>query len=243
MVNDPNFEAYRYAISKQESSHNYGARNSRTGAIGRYQVMPANVPEWTKTALGQSMTPEEFAKNSNAQDRTFDKIYGDDVDRYGPDGATNKWFTGSANPNPKSSDGNMTAGSYLDSFRRNVSEFTGQPYQVANSAPDQPSARTDTSGLMQALMQAPSSDDDEPTRSDQPGTVQGPSEDQDSLIKKLLGTDTTQTAMLPTAQLQPGFTHRAEGGPVQLAKAGSKFNPKQDDQKMSALLQALLGGS
>lgn len=38
-------------------------------AIGKYQVMEANIPEWTKQALGQSLTPEQFLSSPDAQEK------------------------------------------------------------------------------------------------------------------------------------------------------------------------------
>lgn len=37
-------------------------------AIGKYQVMPGNIPSWTKEALGFSMTPEQFRTSPQAQE-------------------------------------------------------------------------------------------------------------------------------------------------------------------------------
>ena len=49
----------------------YEALNPSTHAIGKYQVMPKNVPGWTMAALGRSMTPEEFKASPAAQEAVF----------------------------------------------------------------------------------------------------------------------------------------------------------------------------
>ncbi|MFN5589905.1 MAG: hypothetical protein ACK48P_08820 [Holosporales bacterium] len=48
------------AIFGQESGGDYQIVNKDSGALGIGQVMPANVPSWTKECLGQSYTPAQF---------------------------------------------------------------------------------------------------------------------------------------------------------------------------------------
>jgi len=55
------FESFVSAISGQESGGNYEAVNARTGAAGKFQIMPENWIPWSKEAglpEGSSMTPE-----------------------------------------------------------------------------------------------------------------------------------------------------------------------------------------
>ncbi len=92
---------YATAIKAIESGggkvggENYSAVNGTTGALGAYQVMPANVSSWTKQALGQSITPSEFLKDKGAQDSVFAKIFGASVAKHGnPQDAASVWFTG-----------------------------------------------------------------------------------------------------------------------------------------------------
>jgi hypothetical protein len=59
------------AIIGQESTRNYRAVNPDSGALGFGQVMPANVPSWTKAALGSSLTPEQFLADPEAQVKTI----------------------------------------------------------------------------------------------------------------------------------------------------------------------------
>lgn len=61
------------AIGEMESGGRYGIvggviPSSGDRAYGKYQVMGANVPSWTKEALGVSMTPQQFLKTPSAQD-------------------------------------------------------------------------------------------------------------------------------------------------------------------------------
>jgi hypothetical protein len=88
----------RQAIANIESrgSGDYGAINKKSGAVGRYQIKPANVPSWTKQALGRAMTPREFAANPQAQDAVFNHIFGGYAKKYGLEGAAAAWNAGEA---------------------------------------------------------------------------------------------------------------------------------------------------
>ncbi|OCJ65018.1 hypothetical protein A6U97_12010 [Agrobacterium tumefaciens] len=86
------------AIKSIESGGNYSALGPLTAkgdrAYGAYQVMGANIPSWTKQALGQSLTPQQFLGNSNAQDAVFNKIFGGYASKFGASGAAQAWFGG-----------------------------------------------------------------------------------------------------------------------------------------------------
>jgi hypothetical protein len=93
---------YREAIAGIESSGDYSALGPVTGsgdrAYGKYQVMGANIPEWTQAALGQPMPPEQVVANPQAQDAVFDHRFGGYVNQYGPEGAASMWFSGDPTP-------------------------------------------------------------------------------------------------------------------------------------------------
>jgi hypothetical protein len=72
----------------------YTILNPTTHAIGKYQVMPANVAGWTQAALGHSMTPEEFRANPQAQETVFRDQMQRSLQLYGPKDAASIWFTG-----------------------------------------------------------------------------------------------------------------------------------------------------
>src|SRR5690606_571086 len=93
--------AWRNAIASIESagSGDYqavGPRHPRLGrALGRYQVMEANVGPWTEKYLGRRLTPEEFLASPEAQDAVFDGEFGSYVERFGdPALAAQAWFAG-----------------------------------------------------------------------------------------------------------------------------------------------------
>lgn len=57
----------RIAIIGKESGGQFGVVNPDSGALGYGQVMPENLPSWSKAALGRSLTPREFLRNPELQ--------------------------------------------------------------------------------------------------------------------------------------------------------------------------------
>ena len=119
---------YADAIAGIESGGNYGILGPLTKgdrAYGKYQVMGANIPQWTQEALGQSLTPDQFLNNPQAQDAVFAHRFGQYVDKYGLEGAARAWFAGEKgmnNPNAKDVLGTTVAG-YGAKFMKGL----GQP--------------------------------------------------------------------------------------------------------------------
>lgn len=99
-ASSPGGSSYRDAIAGIESagSGDYaavGPTHSKLGrALGRYQIMEANIGPWSREALGREVTPDEFMANPQLQDAIFDHRFGQYVDKYGPEGAAQAWFGG-----------------------------------------------------------------------------------------------------------------------------------------------------
>lgn len=96
---DTNIASIKQAISKIESSNNYRALSpvNRNGerAYGRYQVMASNIPAWTREALGQSLTPQQFLNSPEAQEATVEYQLSKIYQKYGnPDDVAAVWFSG-----------------------------------------------------------------------------------------------------------------------------------------------------
>ncbi|RFC66443.1 hypothetical protein DYI37_03090 [Fulvimarina endophytica] len=93
-------EAYRAAIGAIESrgSGDYAALgpvHAKYGqALGRYQVMESNLPQWSKAALGRNVGRAEFMSNPSIQDAIFDHRFGGYVSKYGERNAAQAWFGG-----------------------------------------------------------------------------------------------------------------------------------------------------
>ena len=94
---DP-LDQYARAIASNETGGQkdpYSYVEPSSGAIGKYQVMPANVPSWTKQVLGTAMTPQQFLANPQAQEAVFKGIFGQYLQQTGdPNKAAAMWFGG-----------------------------------------------------------------------------------------------------------------------------------------------------
>lgn len=92
-------DAFLWAIGQQESGGNYSSVNSSSGALGKYQVMPANIPSWTKRALGHSVSTSEYLHSPAEQEAVARTILGGYYAKYGAAGAAAAWYSGQPDPN------------------------------------------------------------------------------------------------------------------------------------------------
>lgn len=130
--------ALRLAIIGQESAGNFKAINPHSGALGYGQVMPYNVPNWTREALGKSLTPNQFLSNKNAQIDVLDYK----LNQYFQEGlretkkeeeavrfAASKWYSGRGklkdNTRPQFYNGNRypSIKSYTESVKRKYKQI------------------------------------------------------------------------------------------------------------------------
>jgi hypothetical protein len=84
-------EQFMAALSGQESGGDYSARNGRTGAYGRFQIMPSNWPSWSAEAglAGAEPTPEN-------QDRVAAFKLQQYYDKFGNwEDVASTWYSGS----------------------------------------------------------------------------------------------------------------------------------------------------
>lgn len=65
---DPDFQAFVWALTQQESGGNYSATNP-SGALGAYQIMNFNVSSWAVEATGNPVSASEFLANPRLQDQ------------------------------------------------------------------------------------------------------------------------------------------------------------------------------
>lgn len=87
------------AIGGYESGGNYnavGPTHATMGrALGKYQVMEANLPDWLAKSGIPAMTPAEFLKSPSAQDQVFNTIFGGYMKEHGSfNEAASMWFSG-----------------------------------------------------------------------------------------------------------------------------------------------------
>lgn len=110
-------------LSSVESGGRYDALGPevKTGqyagekALGKWQVMPGNLPDWSKEALGREVTSEEFLSNPDIQDSIvrdrMQKIYNE----YGnEDDVASVWFSG--RPASKAGDAQDVTGTSVPEY-------------------------------------------------------------------------------------------------------------------------------
>jgi hypothetical protein len=88
-----NKEDFFAAVAGQESGGNYNAQNGRTGAFGKYQIMPENWPSWAQEA-GLSADAPQTPEN---QEIVAKYKLGQYYDELGPEGALVAWYAGYQN--------------------------------------------------------------------------------------------------------------------------------------------------
>ncbi|WP_420959367.1 hypothetical protein [Brucella sp. IR073] len=134
---------YRDAIASIESrgSGDYsaiGPTNAKMGrALGRYQIMEANIGPWSREALGREVSADEFMSNPALQDAIFDHRFGQYVKQFGPEGAAQAWFAGPGGVgkvNRKDVLG-TDVGTYGQKFMAALGQGGGAPTQVASLDP------------------------------------------------------------------------------------------------------------
>lgn len=96
---DSIFDDLASAVSNVESGGKYDAVGPSTKggdrAYGKYQVMGANIPSWSKEILGREYAPDEFLKDNDAQDKVARAKLGQYYTKYGnPSDAFASWFSG-----------------------------------------------------------------------------------------------------------------------------------------------------
>jgi cell wall-associated NlpC family hydrolase len=117
------FGKFTNAIAKQESGGNYGAVNKSSGALGKYQIMPANIASWSKDALGYSITPAQFLGNPKLQETIAQHKLSYYFNKYGAANAAKAWYggEGSINTGGSASQGAYpTKNNYSASVLRNM---------------------------------------------------------------------------------------------------------------------------
>lgn len=147
-------EQYRNAIGSVESSNNYAAVGPETDdgdrAYGRYQVMGSNIPEWTNKHLGKSMTPDEFLKDKDAQDKVFDGETSAQFKKYGNlNDVTSTWFSGRPMAQAgNASDGYNTTPQYIAKVN---AAYSGNPIQTAMRGKNAMATTDDDKGALSAM--------------------------------------------------------------------------------------------
>lgn len=163
-----NMSNYSNATKAIESGGNYQAVGpaTKTGdkAYGAYQIMGANIPQWTAEVLGKPMTPAQFVSNPQAQDAVYKAKFGQLVNKYGPEGAARAWFAGEGgmnNSNAKDVNG-MSVAQYGNNF---MSALNGSQQKDAGAQPQMASNDDGTTTDLSAQSVQPSDDSNSNSKS------------------------------------------------------------------------------
>jgi predicted ABC-type ATPase len=113
------------AIKTVESGGNYNAKGpvvtsgqyKGERALGAYQIMPSNIPSWSKEALGYSVTPQQFMANPKIQDQIAQSRFSKLLQQYSPEDVASIWFSGRPLANNMSKD---VTGTNVPTYVKNV---------------------------------------------------------------------------------------------------------------------------
>lgn len=150
------FEALVNAIGGQESegSGGYNAKNGRTGASGKYQIMPSNWPSWAEEAglsADAPMTPENQEIVARHKLREY-------YDKYGARGAAIAWYGGEGALNysdealnRKQGNGNEPS---INEYANDVMSRMGRSGSAATTAPKYKEAKSFLEQYLESEAQA-----------------------------------------------------------------------------------------
>lgn len=150
------FESLVSAIGGQESegSGGYNAKNGRTGASGKYQIMPDNWPSWAEEAglsADAPMTPENQEIVARHKLREY-------YDKYGARGAAIAWYGGEGALNysdealnRKQGNGNEPS---INEYANDVMSRMGKSGNMATTAPKYKEAKSFLEQYLESEAQA-----------------------------------------------------------------------------------------
>jgi len=97
-------------------------------AMGAYQVMPGNLPQWSRQALGREVSETEFMQSKEIQDAIFLDQMRRNYERYGTwEDAASVWFTGRpVSQSQNASDGYTSAPDYIRRFSSAYNRYRGE---------------------------------------------------------------------------------------------------------------------
>lgn len=113
------------AIGQFESSGNYFAQGPKTRgndrALGKYQIMASNIPQWSKAALGYEISPQQFLANPELQDQIAQHQMQKYYSKYGtPQDVASMWFSGRPSRNNFSKD---VLGTSVPDYIKNMMKY------------------------------------------------------------------------------------------------------------------------
>lgn len=133
------FDDFFQAIAGQESGGNYGAVNGRTGALGKYQILPSNIVPWSQQYLGKTITPNQFLNSPALQEQLARAVLSNYYNNYGARGAASAWYSGSpsnADDYRRFNANEPSIGEYVDQVLARVGKGGGSSGPAYNYLPE-----------------------------------------------------------------------------------------------------------
>lgn len=227
----PTLADIREAIGKFESGGRYDAKGPTVTkgmyqgqqALGKYQVMPGNVASWTKAALGKSLTPEQFLKDSKAQDAVADYQMKIIYDKHGTwQDVASTWLTGK--PVKKAGNVKDDNGTNVPKYLAGVGKYLPAPSTALQNT--QSSQLTGPVQGSKAVKVDQTVDNTGASISQRSNTISQP-----DLNSKVTQAPAGQTDLKVTDQ--PSLSSFFEGKSVQPAATAQTYLPSADPMKQS----------
>lgn len=122
------------AIGYQESGGHYGVVNSSSGALGKYQVMPANLNPWLRECHLGTSTAYHYLHTPALQDELAMCKLGGNYEKYGVRGAAAVWYSGQ--PDWQATYGNPPVYQYVNDVLAIMKRISGG--KISLPAPVEP---------------------------------------------------------------------------------------------------------
>jgi hypothetical protein len=158
------FDQFMYGIGYQETRGNKNAYHEVNGygAVGKYQVLKSNIPNWSQRILGYSISWQQFRDSPALQEKIVRGVLKGYFDAWGPRGAAAAWYGGPGSHNldmsTRPQPGGPSIKTYVDSVLGWAGGSSGQnaTYSATGTAPVKPKLDMDelaeSYGLSSALI-------------------------------------------------------------------------------------------
>ena len=105
------------------------------GAVGKYQVLKSNIPQWSRAALGYSITWQQYRDSPSLQEKIVRHRLKGYYDKYGARGAASAWYSGnpSLHMSTRAQPGGPSIKTYVDSVVNRAGGYTGKSGGMSGS--------------------------------------------------------------------------------------------------------------
>lgn len=159
------FDQFMQGIAWQETrgrGDQYSVVNDY-GAVGKYQVLKSNIPEWSRRVLGYSITWQKYRDSPSLQEKIVRGILKGYWDNWGARGAAAAWYAGPGNhglhQSTRSQPGGPSIKDYVDSVishagassGKNSTSPTATSSKIKPEAPPTRGESAESFGFVEAL--------------------------------------------------------------------------------------------